>query len=198
MASTKRTTQSWKQLYTTATHKSHRRSEKPHSPPSTCSINPCYQKSPSPRANCTPASWPSSQPKTAKLVTSSSDPAQCGHHTLGRVYPVVNMSVIYCTYLLRHDTVLHHAEIAVPTRGLIWIFFFFEYVSVFVNARSLAFWYCGVFTTCSVTAVRAILTYFNGIYPVVMLILVVLKKALFSLWATALFSPTLCADGMMS
>ena len=75
---------------------------------------------------------------------------------------------------------------------------FFEYVSVFINARSLAFWYCGVFTTCSVTAVRAILTYFNGIYPVVILILVVLKKALFSLWATALFSPTLCADGMMS
>ena len=123
MASTKQTTQSWKQLNTTATHKSHRRREKPHSPPSTCSINPCYQKSPSPRANCTPASWPSSQPKTAKLVTSSSDPAQCGHHTLGRVYPVANMSVIYCTYLLRHDTVLYHAEIAVPTRGLIWIFF---------------------------------------------------------------------------
>ena len=98
MASTKQTTQSWKQLNTTAAHKSHRRREKPHSPPSTCSINPCYQKSPSPRANCTPASWPSSQPKTAKLVTSSSDPAQCGHHTLGRVYPVANMSVIYCTY----------------------------------------------------------------------------------------------------
>ena len=196
MASTKQTTQSWKQLNTTAAHKSYWRREKPHSPPSTCSINPCYQKSPSPRANCTPASWPSSQPKTAKLVTSSSDPAQCGHHTLGRVYPVDNMSVIYCTYLLRHDTVLYHAEITVPTRGLIWIFL--EYVSVVVNARSLAFWYCGVFTTCSATAVRAILTYFNGIYPVVTLILVVEKKALFSLWATALFLPTLGADEMMS
>ena len=46
-----------------------------------------YQKSPSSRANCTPASWPSSQPKTAKLVTSSSNPAQCGHHTLGWVVP---------------------------------------------------------------------------------------------------------------
>ena len=38
MASTKQTTQSWKQLNTTAAHKSYQRREKPHSPPNTCSI----------------------------------------------------------------------------------------------------------------------------------------------------------------
>ena len=151
-----------KQLNTTAAHKSYWRREEATQPTRTCSINPCYQNSPSLLANCTPASWPSLQPKTAKLVTSSSNPAQCGHHTLGWVLPCGQYECDILHLLTAPWYCIVSCWDSCPYPGLNSDIFL-EYVSVVISARSLAFWCCGVFMTCSAIAVRAVLTYFNGI-----------------------------------